>query len=131
MSSKATTSPFILPKQLPRSLQQLTELKNTSANMATAAAPVDELESGPLSVLHKATKANTQVLIHIRNDHKLLARVRAFDRHFNMVLEDVRELWTEVPRSKGGKSRPVNKDRVISKMFLRGDNVIVVVANPN
>ena len=91
----------------------------------------DDLESGPLSVLHKATKANTQVLIHIRNDHKLLARVRAFDRHFNMVLEDVRELWTEIPRSKGSKGRPVNKDRVISKMFLRGDNVIVVVANPN
>ena len=91
----------------------------------------DDLESGPLSVLHKATKANTQVLIHIRNDHKLLARVRAFDRHFNMVLEDVRELWTEIPRSKGSKARPVNKDRVISKMFLRGDNVIVVVANPN
>ena len=96
-----------------------------------AESPVEDLASGPLSVLHKATKANTQVLIHIRNDHKLLARVRAFDRHFNMVLEDVRELWTEVPRSKGSKGRPVNKDRVISKMFLRGDNVIVVVANPN
>ena len=101
------------------------------AAMAPAAAPVNDLSVGPLSVLYRATKENSQVLIHIRNDHKLLARVRAFDRHFNMVLEDVRELWTEMPRGKGGQGRAVNKDRIISKMFLRGDNVIIVVANPN
>lgn len=104
------------------------------AAVATAAAATDpdDLTTGPLSVLYKAAKANAQVLIHIRNDHKLLARVRAFDRHFNMVLEDVRELWTEMPRgAKGSRAQPVNKDRVIRKMFLRGDNVIVVVGNPN
>ena len=28
------------------------------------------------------------------------------------------------------KSKPVNKDRYISKMFLRGDSVIVVLRNP-
>jgi len=28
------------------------------------------------------------------------------------------------------KSKPVNKDRFISKMFLRGDSVILVVRNP-
>ena len=84
-------------------------------------------------MLLDSVKRNTQVLIHVRNDHKLLARVKAFDRHFNMVLEDVKELWTEAPRSKSAKARgrPVNKDRYISKMFLRGDNVIVVVRNPN
>ena len=32
--------------------------------------------------------------------------------------------------SKGKKSKPVNKDRFISKMFLRGDSVIVVLRNP-
>ena len=30
-----------------------------------------------------------QVLINVRNNHKLLARVKAFDRHCNMVLENV------------------------------------------
>lgn len=34
-----------------------------------------------------------------------------------MVLENVKEMWTETPRASGGKKgRPVNKDRFISKM---------------
>jgi len=37
-----------------------------------------------------------QVLINCRNNHKLLGRVKAFDRHCNMVLENVKEMWTEV-----------------------------------
>lgn len=28
------------------------------------------------------------------------------------------------------KAKPVNKDRFISKMFLRGDSVILVLKNP-
>ncbi|KAL2607493.1 hypothetical protein R1flu_026066 [Riccia fluitans] len=28
------------------------------------------------------------------------------------------------------KAKPVNKDRFISKMFLRGDSVIIVLRNP-
>ena len=37
-----------------------------------------------------------QVLINCRNNRKLLGRVKAFDRHCNMVLENVKEFWTEV-----------------------------------
>lgn len=37
-----------------------------------------------------------QVLINCRNNHKLLGRVKAFDRHCNMILENVKEMWTEV-----------------------------------
>jgi small nuclear ribonucleoprotein D2 len=50
-----------------------------------------------------------------------------------MVLENVKEMWTEVPKSGKGtkKARPVNKDRYVSKMFLRGDSVILVLRNPN
>ena len=29
------------------------------------------------------------------------------------------------------KAKPVNKDRYISKMFLRGDSVILVLRNPS
>ncbi|KAG2535483.1 hypothetical protein PVAP13_9NG116946 [Panicum virgatum] len=59
----------------------------------------------------------------------LLGHVRAFDRHCNMVLENVREMWTEIPKTGKGKKKalPVNKDRFISKMFLRGDSVIIVL----
>lgn len=91
-----------------------------------------DLKSGPFSVLFKAVKGNTQVLVNVRNNHKLLARVKAYDRHMNLLLEDVKEMWTET--SKGGKGRTrgtsVNKDRYVSKMFLRGDSVILVVSNP-
>ena len=81
----------------------------------------DELAKGPLSVLMRSVKNNSQVLINLRNNHKLLARVRAFDRHCNMVLEHVTELWTEVPKGAGSKAgKPISKDRVISKLFLRG-----------
>jgi small nuclear ribonucleoprotein D2 len=45
-----------------------------------------------------------------------------------MILTDVKEMWTEV----GGKNKKkvLNKDRFVSKMFLRGDSVILVLANP-
>ncbi|KAK2102839.1 Small nuclear ribonucleoprotein Sm D2 [Saguinus oedipus] len=78
--------------------------------------------------LEKERKNNTQVLIKCRNNKKLLGRMKAFDRHCNMMLENMK-MWTEVPKSSKGKkkSEPVNKDCYISKMFLRGDSVIVVL----
>lgn len=76
-----------------------------------------EFTNGPLSLLQTAVRQHTQVLISCRNNRKLLARVKAFDRHFNMVLENVKEMWTETPRTADGKKgRPINKDRFISKM---------------
>lgn len=54
-----------------------------------------EISQGPLSVLQQSVRNHSQVLISLRNDRKLLARVKAFDRHSNMVLENVREMWTE------------------------------------
>eukprot|EP01134_Creolimax_fragrantissima_P005553 CFRG5553T1 len=92
----------------------------------------NEFQTGPLSVLTQAVKTNSQVLINCRHNRKLLGRVKAFDRHCNMVLEDVKEMWTEVPKkAKGQKvARPVNKDRYISKLFLRGDSVIIILRNP-
>lgn len=92
----------------------------------------ESFATGPLSILTDSVKNNTQVLINCRNNKKLLGRVKAFDRHCNMVLENVKEMWTENPRTGKGKkkSKPVNKDRFISKMFLRGDSVILVLKNP-
>jgi small nuclear ribonucleoprotein D2 len=41
-------------------------------------------------------------------------------------------MWTEY--SKGGKNKQrgaaINKDRYVSKMFLRGDSVILIVSDP-
>lgn len=44
-----------------------------------------EISQGPLSVLQQSVRNHTQVLISLRNNKKLLARVKAFDRHSNMV----------------------------------------------
>lgn len=43
-----------------------------------------DLKAGPFSVLWKAVKGNTQVLVNVRNNHKLLGRVKAYDRHMNL-----------------------------------------------
>lgn len=45
-----------------------------------------DLKSGPYSVLYKAVRGNTQVLINVRNNHKLLGRVKAYDRHMNLYV---------------------------------------------
>ena len=82
-------------------------------------------------MLTQSVKDNSQILINCRNNKKILARVRAFDRHLNMVLENCKEMWTENPKKgKGKKAKPVNKDRYVAKMFLRGDSVILVLRNP-
>lgn len=65
----------------------------------------EEFNTGPLSVLTQSVKNNTQVLINCRNNKKLLGRVKAFDRHCNMVLENVKEMWTELPRTGKGKKK--------------------------
>ena len=44
-----------------------------------------EISQGPLSVLQQSVRNHTQILISLRNNRKLLARVKAFDRHSNMV----------------------------------------------
>jgi len=75
------------------------------------------MDVGPLSLLKTAVQTHAQVLIACRNNRRLLARPTAFDRHMNMVLENVKEMWTEHPRLASGKlGRPVNKDRFISKL---------------
>mmetsp|Transcript_38625 Transcript_38625/g.111070 ORF Transcript_38625/g.111070 Transcript_38625/m.111070 type:complete len:115 (+) Transcript_38625:152-496(+) len=102
------------------------------SNLEEGNAHLTDLKSGPFSVLYKAVRNNTQVLVNVRNNHKLLGRVKAYDRHMNLLLEDVKEMWTETSKAGKGKTRgaAINKDRYVSKMFLRGDSVIIIVSNP-
>lgn len=62
----------------------------------------------------------------------LICQINVFVCFVLRLLEDVKEMWTE--NSKGGKGKTrgkaVNKDRYVSKMFLRGDSVIIIVSNP-
>lgn len=51
----------------------------------------DEFDIGPLSILKRAVEKEKQVLINVRNNKKLLANVKAFDRHCNMVCSSTSE----------------------------------------
>lgn len=87
-----------------------------------------EFTHGPMSVIQSSMNNNTPVVVHCRNNHKVIGKVKAFDRHCNLILEDVKELWTETTRnSKGAVIKTASKERFISKLFLRGDSVIIVL----
>lgn len=72
---------------------------------------------GPYKMFTRAIRDKKPLLISLRNNHKMIAIPRAVDKHLNMVLEHVREMWSE-----NGQS----KERTVNKMFIRGDQVIVV-----
>lgn len=87
-----------------------------------------EFNHGPLSLIQNSIKSGSPVMIHCRNNHKLLAKVKAFDRHCNLILEDVKELWTETTKnSKGKVIKTTSKERYVVKMFLRGDSIIIIL----
>lgn len=91
----------------------------------------ENISSGPLCLLKDAVKKKNHILIYCRNNRKLYGQLRAFDRHMNMVLENIIEIWTEVAKNKkGSKANSRNMERHISKLFLRGDSVILVVKKP-
>ncbi|KAJ6955067.1 hypothetical protein NC652_006494 [Populus alba x Populus x berolinensis] len=50
-----------------------------------------------------SVRENTQGLINLRNKRQLLAHVRAFDLLCDMVLENVREMWTVERKTGKGK----------------------------
>ena len=52
--------------------------------VATTSEHTTDLKSGPFAVLYKAVRGNIQVLINVRNNHKLIGRVKAYDRHMNL-----------------------------------------------
>ena len=89
------------------------------------------INGGPLSLLKEAVRTNSQILIYCRNNRKLLGRIRAFDRHMNIILEAVCEIWSEMMKGKNKTHKLRNRERFISKMFLRGDSIILIVKNPN
>lgn len=97
--------------------QQLTRADLSEYELATVERY--EFENGPFAVLSTAVRERRQVLISLRNNHKLLARIRAFDRHCNMVLQNVKEMWSETPRLKNGKKgKSLNRDRFVSTLSV-------------
>lgn len=89
---------------------------------------ISNLLEGPLKLLCEAVEENKNVIISLRNNHKMYAKVKAFDKHCNMLIYDIKELWTEKNwKEKTHKSQ----ERYIAQSFLRGDNIIMIVKCPS
>lgn len=77
----------------------------------------------PLCLLSLAIKKNKLTVIFLRNNKKIIANLKAFDKHFNLILENIREVWNE--RDKKGQI--IFRERHIGKMILRGDSIILLL----
>ena len=81
-----------------------------------------EISQGPLSVLQQAVRNHAQVLISLRNNKKLLARVKAFDRHSNMVCHNllcVYSVLSSVLAASGTGERQGGKSFLSPSHFLQ------------
>ena len=67
-------------------------------------------------------KNHTRVLINFRHNRKLLGRVRAFDRHLNMVLEEVKEMWITEDKVQCG--RRTSKPLLVKKNKEEGEEMM-------
>ncbi len=68
----------------------------------------------PFDLLQRCQQNKGKVVVLLRNDTKLEARIRGFDQHINLVLYDCVEFDRHGAR----------KD--LSKIVLRGDNVVAI-----
>ncbi|KMV65312.1 Sm-like ribonucleoprotein subunit D2 [Encephalitozoon cuniculi EcunIII-L] len=82
---------------------------------------------GPLSLVRRAMVKMKPVLVSLRSNRKVLGRVVAYDRHYNLLMEDAKELGTTRGKNKGRKKRQgCEFSRKLGKVFIRGDTVILV-----
>ncbi|KAH0788665.1 small nuclear ribonucleoprotein sm d2 [Histomonas meleagridis] len=101
------------PEQQPEDFMQPSEMTN--------------LQKGPMGPLVDAVNTKQPILVQLRSNRKLYGIPKAIDRHWNMILESVLEMWS--PNVKDGKPVKI-ESRKIDRLFLRGDNVISVYPNP-
>lgn len=88
----------------------------------------EEMEmKGPLSLVHRAMVKAMPVLVSLRNNRKVVGKVIAYDRHYNLLMGDAKELGTMRGRNKGKKKRQgCDFSRQLGNVFIRGDTVILV-----
>lgn len=71
-------------------------------------------ESRPLDALNSAR--NKRVIVELKNNRQYVGKLKAFDIHVNVVLEDAEE------RADGEVKRK------LGSLFLRGDAIVLISA---
>lgn len=69
-------------------------------------------DSRPLDTLNNAR--NKTVLVDLKNGHRFSGKLKAFDIHINVVLDDAEECFED---------KPIRK---LGTVFLRGDTITVI-----
>jgi len=65
----------------------------------------------------------SQVLVELRGDRKIKGKLRGYDQHLNLILEDADEISPESE----GKTESIE---AIHTVIVRGDNVVIVSPPP-
>lgn len=89
--------------------------------------------SRPLDMLNEAR--NRTVMIDLKNGYRYIGKLKAFDIHINMVLEDAEEhliKTKKIVREIDGKTKEeevtaeIQLKRKLGKVFIRGDMVTMI-----
>jgi small nuclear ribonucleoprotein D2 len=102
-------------------------IPNSSESAASALKPAVHAANGsprtPFTLLDRCITDRAPCLVSCRHNKKLYGTLRAYDKHFNLIMEHVREIWQE-----SQPDRPPDlRERFISRLFVRGDGVIFIV----
>jgi small nuclear ribonucleoprotein D2 len=83
------------------------------------------MNESPLQLLSEIIIKRKNVIVFTRNNKKIIGYLRAFDKHFNLILENVREIWSSRKKRQNLKFH----ERLIQKLIIRGDSVILLLPN--
>ena len=78
-------------------------------NCNVLAGAITLTENRPMDLLSRSL--NSQVLVKLKGDRELRGRLRGYDQHLNLILDDAEDLSEE----------PIQE---LGTVILRGDNVI-------
>mmetsp|Transcript_17470 Transcript_17470/g.39560 ORF Transcript_17470/g.39560 Transcript_17470/m.39560 type:complete len:83 (-) Transcript_17470:8-256(-) len=78
----------------------------------------------PYDFLTASIKNNKNVMLVLRNNKRIIGKVVNYDKHLNLLLDNVIEI--KFNAEKFSDSIKI-KSQFMSKVFLRGDNIVLIL----